>query len=273
MDATLSTDGSHPRLRFERHLSHPVDKVWRAITEPEGLSAWFPAAVAVDGVELTFTFPDGSTSSGTVTTLTLNQRFTFVWEGETLDFTVTPTDAGTLLVFTHHFADRAGAASFAAGWDGCLAALVHTLDGSPLPVHDWAAAHERYAARFDLLRGTAEPDPDGTWRVHFERQLTAPAAAVAPRLAAITPLPATTSDTGLRAEHDGQTVHIDLSPGPGGARLRLTHAGLAEPDLVATLVHWHTAIHGLAADLMGTTPTPETDLGSRYRTATGGQLP
>ena len=33
------------RLRFTRIFPHPQEKVWRAITEPEHLAAWFPTTV------------------------------------------------------------------------------------------------------------------------------------------------------------------------------------------------------------------------------------
>ena len=50
MDPTLGThtDG-RPTLRFERHLKHPPELVWQAITEPAQLNAWYPLrALAID---------------------------------------------------------------------------------------------------------------------------------------------------------------------------------------------------------------------------------
>ena len=43
MNGTLETIDGRPALRFERRLAHPVDRVWRAITEPDELEAWFVA--------------------------------------------------------------------------------------------------------------------------------------------------------------------------------------------------------------------------------------
>ena len=48
------------RLRFSRTISHPPEKVWRALTEPEHLAAWFPTTVDGEravGAALRFTFP------------------------------------------------------------------------------------------------------------------------------------------------------------------------------------------------------------------------
>ena len=46
----MSTDGTHEIrggthvLRYERHLAHPVDRVWRALTEPGELRGWLADA-------------------------------------------------------------------------------------------------------------------------------------------------------------------------------------------------------------------------------------
>ncbi|HEX8073920.1 MAG TPA: SRPBCC domain-containing protein [Thermoleophilaceae bacterium] len=45
MNGTLETIDGRPALRFERRLPHSVERVWRAITEPEELKAWFPDTI------------------------------------------------------------------------------------------------------------------------------------------------------------------------------------------------------------------------------------
>ena len=40
-----ATDDGRVAIRFVRLLPHPPEKVWRAITDPEQLAAWFPAVV------------------------------------------------------------------------------------------------------------------------------------------------------------------------------------------------------------------------------------
>jgi uncharacterized protein YndB with AHSA1/START domain len=47
------------RLRFERLLPHPPQKVWRALTQEEHLAAWFPTTIEGDlrpGAPLRFAF-------------------------------------------------------------------------------------------------------------------------------------------------------------------------------------------------------------------------
>ena len=43
-DGTLETINGRPALRFERMLTHSVERVWRAISVPAELERWFPAA-------------------------------------------------------------------------------------------------------------------------------------------------------------------------------------------------------------------------------------
>lgn len=42
-EGILEHDDGRPVLRFTRRLDHPVDRVWRAVTTPDELAAWFLA--------------------------------------------------------------------------------------------------------------------------------------------------------------------------------------------------------------------------------------
>jgi hypothetical protein len=42
---TLTRQGDRWVLTFTRRLAHPREKVWRAVTEPEHLSAWYPQQI------------------------------------------------------------------------------------------------------------------------------------------------------------------------------------------------------------------------------------
>ena len=37
-----------PTVRVERAYPHPIETVWRAVTTPEHLGAWFPSPVELD---------------------------------------------------------------------------------------------------------------------------------------------------------------------------------------------------------------------------------
>src|SRR5215831_6926382 len=59
---TLEDLGGRWRLRFTRELAHPQERVWRAITEPEHLRAWFPQHISGDwvvGGTIKFSSPEG----------------------------------------------------------------------------------------------------------------------------------------------------------------------------------------------------------------------
>src|SRR3954447_12743839 len=47
-DGRLEEHQGRWRLRFERRLAHPPERVWRAITEPDDLRAWFPFDIEGD---------------------------------------------------------------------------------------------------------------------------------------------------------------------------------------------------------------------------------
>jgi uncharacterized protein YndB with AHSA1/START domain len=51
-DGTLDMVDGRPVLRFERHLAHPIERVWDAITTPAGLAEWWgDVEVELDLVE------------------------------------------------------------------------------------------------------------------------------------------------------------------------------------------------------------------------------
>lgn len=219
MTHTLSPDGDRHRLRIERTYPHPVSKVWRAITEPAQLSGWFPARVETElavGATMTFTFPEQPpVANGTITELDPPKVFAFDWGGELMrwELTADGPDA-TLLVFTHVFDDRARAASFAAGWDGCFDALDQVLDG--VPVADpapYQPRHESYVELFGLGEGWTEGED-----VVFDRVYPWPKEIVAETIKAQDP---------VEGQVDWSTEDV-----PGGCRVKLQVNAPDDPEAV-----------------------------------------
>jgi uncharacterized protein YndB with AHSA1/START domain len=186
MNATLNTGDGNSVLRLERRLAHPVEKVWRAVTDPAEMRHWFPATVELDpraGGAMRFTFPGGEMEpvDGVVTELDPPRVFAFIWNGEPLRIELSPLGPGgedTLLVFTHTFTDRPMAGSFATGWDTCLGALEQTLadpaaEVSIAPVR-YAERHDAYVEAFGLGEGTTD-EHTGGFTIRFERLLPPPA--------------------------------------------------------------------------------------------------
>lgn len=230
MTESLQTRDGRSVLRMERWLKHPPEKVWKAMTEPERLADWFPGRVTLDlraGGALTFDL-DGSVDTGTITDLDPQRLIAYTWGTDHLHWELHPEGEGTRLVLLHTFDDRAGAASYGAGWHTCIVALDLALDGraGADPGVDDIALHERLVSRFGLDAGTVEPGPDG-WRVRHERQLTRPADGVWGVLTDMAPAGASVREHVL--EHDaeeGGSLRWELVAGTGhGARLVLTHTG------------------------------------------------
>jgi uncharacterized protein YndB with AHSA1/START domain len=239
------TENLHERdgrsvLRMERVLKHPREKVWRAMVEPERLAEWFPGTVALDlrtGGAVTFD-QGGDGSTGTITDLEPPHLIAYTWGTDHLRWELHPDGEGTRLVLEHTFDDRAGAASFGAGWHTCIVALDLALDGraGADPGVDDIALHERFVTQFGLDAGTVEDGADG-WRVRHERQLTRPTDGVWAALTELAPPDATAHDHVLEhAAEEGGYVRWELVQGTGhGARLVLLHTGTGDhtPALAA----------------------------------------
>jgi uncharacterized protein YndB with AHSA1/START domain len=149
------TVGDRPAVRFERRLSHPVEAVWRAVTEPEELAHWFPAAVEIDGRRLRFTPADGAAppADGEVLELEPPRRFAFTWGDERLELELEPDGDGCRLIFTHVLSTREQAARDAAGWHVCLDRLQDRLAGDAAeapggePTAEWRERYAEYERR------------------------------------------------------------------------------------------------------------------------------
>ena len=155
-DGTLETTGGRSALRFERRLSHPIERVWRAVSEPAELERWFPAAADwTPAVGETF---EAGGATGEVTEVDAPHRLAWTFNGELYSFDLSGDEGGCLLVFTHAFDDRARAAQTATGWDAYLSRLEPHLDGGFLSEEEahepWEQVHERYAERFGV-----DPEP------------------------------------------------------------------------------------------------------------------
>jgi uncharacterized protein YndB with AHSA1/START domain len=144
----LLEDG--PELRSERRLFHPVERVWRALTEAAELAQWFPGnyeVVEADPPRL------------------LVAR----WHGETLRFDLEAEGDFAVLRFSHTFEGREFAARSAAGWDRCFERLEALLRGGPVGEREslalWPHVHERYAEEFGV-------DPEIGRRAYAEHPAT-----------------------------------------------------------------------------------------------------
>ena len=152
-------------LRFERRFAHPIEDVWRAVSEPDGLRQWFPAGVDLElrpGGAMRFTFPGhvDEAMGGQVTAVDAPRLLEFLWEEDRIRIELEPDGSGTLLRFTHTLTQKPGAAKVAAGWHVCLDALSTLLEtgASEQPGTEPTPEHRALEADY-LSRGLPEGDP------------------------------------------------------------------------------------------------------------------
>jgi uncharacterized protein YndB with AHSA1/START domain len=183
-----STEGTwdHPaegrdRLRFERRLAHPPDRVWSALTDPDELSRWFPSTIEGElrvGATLRFPFRqnEGPALEGRVVELEQGRILAYTWGDDLLRWELHGESGATRLVFTTEFAsDRIRGSRDAAGWHVCLDALEADLDRREPDGQDaWKGLQAMYAERFRTGEGTHQQLADGRHRLRYERLIAHP---------------------------------------------------------------------------------------------------
>jgi uncharacterized protein YndB with AHSA1/START domain len=159
-------DGRH-QLVFTRTLRHAPEKVWRALTEPEHLAAWFPHEIRGGwdvGAVLGFAEGDGNAAfSGEVLVYDPPKLLEFTWGTDALRFELEPLGEGCVLTLTDTFDELGKGARDAAGWDTCLDLLEAGLDGVDVPWEQgerWTHWHEQYVAALPAEATTIGP-PEG----------------------------------------------------------------------------------------------------------------
>ena len=145
MYGTYETIDGKPAVRFELVYPQPVDRVWKMVTVPEEMAAWFPTTVEADlreGGAMRFTFPGGEMEpmDGRVVELDPPRVFAFLWGQEVLRLELAAEGEGTRLTLTHHISNDDEAARNAAGWHVCL----DKLGGEE---SDWEPYYEEYQRR------------------------------------------------------------------------------------------------------------------------------
>ena len=162
-EATLLRTGDRPVLRFERHLHRPVPDVWRAVTDPAEMRAWFPTRIEIDewraGATLMHHFDEHDIDPlpGTVLTWNPPHRVSFTWGTDTISFELRAADdGGTIFVLTEELGANIAARN-AAGWETCLDRLEH---GSAADDR-WKERFDHYVAAFEPALGHQDGPPAG----------------------------------------------------------------------------------------------------------------
>jgi uncharacterized protein YndB with AHSA1/START domain len=161
---TLTRQGNRWMLTFTRRLAHPREKVWRAVTEPEHLAAWYPQEIVGErraGAPLRFVGSAGDSFDGQMLVFDPPEVMEFTWGADRLRIELRADGAGTLLTLTDSFDELGKAARDGAGWHECLDRLVAELDGTPQrPMGEtWVEVHPRYVAHLGPGAATIGPPP------------------------------------------------------------------------------------------------------------------
>jgi uncharacterized protein YndB with AHSA1/START domain len=171
MDGQLERTNGRLQLRFTRRLRHSPEKVWRALTEPGDLAAWFPTEIEGEraaGASLRFSFRhgEGPPMVGEMLRYEPPSVLEFRWgNDETLRFELQADGDGSLLTFVDTFDELGKAARDAAGWHTCLDILAYHLDGHPAPWTSgqrWQQVHPAYVERFGPEAATIGPPPSSS---------------------------------------------------------------------------------------------------------------
>ena len=166
MNGTLEHTSAGPRLRFTRHLAHPADRVWRAVTEPDDLKAWFPDTIVVDrwavGAPLRFEPATEGVDGfdGEVLAFEPPRMLEFRWGTDVIRIELEPYGEGTKLTLLDTIDELGKAARDAAGWHVCLDQLESRLDGREpgwSPSERWRELHPSYVDELGPEAATIGP--------------------------------------------------------------------------------------------------------------------
>ena len=143
-------------LEYRSRFDHSPENVWRALTEPDQLVAWFPTTIDGErtaGAALTFRFEqlDLPPMHGQMMTFEPPSLLEFTWGGDLLRFALEPDGDGTEMTFTVTLDELGKATRDGAGWHQSLEALDRALAGEQGRDYDtdhWRELRDVYAERF-----------------------------------------------------------------------------------------------------------------------------
>jgi uncharacterized protein YndB with AHSA1/START domain len=150
---TVTVEGGYATLRYKRHLSHPREKVWNAITDPKELAGWMNTKAVIDGHNGgTIDFVNAVSGFHTIGRILVwdpQQIFEHEWhiapnpslpDGEPESIIrwelEKDGDSNVLLALTHSRLTRSTSGNFAPGWHAYLDRLEASLSNEKLP--DWS---------------------------------------------------------------------------------------------------------------------------------------
>ena len=162
--ARATRDGDRWTLIFERHLQHPPDRVWQALTDPAELKAWAPFDPDRDlgrTGDATLSMAGAETPQPMAATVRQAERprlLEYSWGKDLIRWELEPSGPGTRLTLRHTMEDGSWLPKVAAGWQICLDVADRHLSGTPVGRivageamdHGWQRLHDEFAERLEL---------------------------------------------------------------------------------------------------------------------------
>ncbi len=154
-------EGERATLIFRRHLSHPPESVWKALTDPAELSGWYMTKASLDAREGgTIDFVAGPSRlhvTGRILTWNPPKVFEHEWkvaprkelpsgEDAIIRWELLREGEGTLLYLEHRKLNRDTALGFAPGTHAFLDRLQARLEGGSLP--NWQERYQHVAPAY-----------------------------------------------------------------------------------------------------------------------------
>ena len=173
MDCEFTRVDDRFELTLERKLAHPVEKVWRVLTEPELLCQWFPCDVVGEwkvGADLQFIFRHGEGEGlseeelrGKVLAVEPPHLLEFSWGQHHFRCQLTADGDGCHLRFTESLTDPSQGARNAAGWEMCFENTEAVLQGVEVALfvyEVWKTKFEKYVKKFEPEMGPQQGPPE-----------------------------------------------------------------------------------------------------------------
>jgi len=170
--AEVRKEGEKWTLIVVRELSHPPEKVWKALTDPASLREWAPfdadrSLGAVGPVRLTTVgTPTPQTSETRVTCAEEPRLLEYRWGENDMRWQLERFGGGTRLTLWHNI-DRGFISMGAAGWHICLDVLERLVAGDPIGrivagdamKFGWPRLNTEYAKQFGVEPQSWPPKP------------------------------------------------------------------------------------------------------------------
>jgi uncharacterized protein YndB with AHSA1/START domain len=171
LNGTLLEDGEHATLVFRRVYAHAPERVWAAITTPEGLRGWLLCTEAViegrvGGRIDMVSGPPGYRSTGKILAWEPPRLLEYEWnvapvpemprgERAIFRYELSPEGEATHLLVTYRRITRQSAGGFLPGLHAFLDRLEAQLAGRVLP--DWLERFGALRAEYPEWSGHAPP--------------------------------------------------------------------------------------------------------------------